>query len=166
QYEDEESGLYYNRFRYYNPESAQYISPDPIGLMGGFNPYSYVHNPTGYIDPFGLAGKDCPEKNVNTKVKPHINKAIKEVLAGNDVTVRSFKDADQILYGAYPKTRKVSGAGEKSPLKTSRQKKEFKLRESERGNTAVYHKDYQFNENKVLTGHEGLPDGHLYERIP
>ncbi|WP_244590745.1 RHS repeat domain-containing protein, partial [Xenorhabdus mauleonii] len=59
QYEDEESGLYYNRFRYYNPETAQYISPDPIGLLGGFNPYGYVHNPTNWIDPLGLAGKDC-----------------------------------------------------------------------------------------------------------
>ncbi|SIP72418.1 Complete genome; segment 11/17 [Xenorhabdus innexi] len=54
QYEDEESGLYYNRFRYYNPDTAQYISPDPIGLAGGFNPYSYVHNPTNFIDPLGL----------------------------------------------------------------------------------------------------------------
>ncbi|MBD2788135.1 RHS domain-containing protein, partial [Xenorhabdus sp. DI] len=59
QYEDEESGLYYNRFRYYNPETAQYISPDPIGLLGGVNPYGYVHNPVGWVDPWGLAGKDC-----------------------------------------------------------------------------------------------------------
>nr|WP_277914671.1 RHS repeat-associated core domain-containing protein [Xenorhabdus bovienii] len=51
QYEDEESGLYYNRFRYYSPETAQYISPDPIGLLGRGNPYGYVHNPTGWIDP-------------------------------------------------------------------------------------------------------------------
>ncbi|WP_323855279.1 RHS repeat-associated core domain-containing protein, partial [Xenorhabdus koppenhoeferi] len=54
QYEDEESGLYYNRFRYYSPETAQYLSADPIGLLGGVNPYGYVHNPTGWIDPFGL----------------------------------------------------------------------------------------------------------------
>jgi RHS repeat-associated protein len=33
QYEDQETGLYYNRFRYYDPEAGQYISPDPIGLM-------------------------------------------------------------------------------------------------------------------------------------
>ncbi|MFS3861204.1 RHS repeat domain-containing protein [Proteus mirabilis] len=56
QYEDEESGLYYNRFRYYDRETGQYLSPDPIGLLGGFNPYGYVHCPTGYIDPFGLCG--------------------------------------------------------------------------------------------------------------
>ncbi|WP_407605483.1 RHS repeat-associated core domain-containing protein, partial [Proteus mirabilis] len=49
------SGLYYNRFRYYDKETGQYLSPDPIGLLGGFNPYGYVHCPTGYIDPFGLA---------------------------------------------------------------------------------------------------------------
>ncbi|MBD2816679.1 type IV secretion protein Rhs [Xenorhabdus sp. Flor] len=60
QYEDQESGLYYNRFRYYNPETAQYISADPIGLLGGVNPYGYVHNPTNRIDPFGLT--PCPTK--------------------------------------------------------------------------------------------------------
>ncbi|WP_369427118.1 RHS repeat-associated core domain-containing protein [Providencia sp. PROV236] len=56
QFEDNETGLYYNRFRYYDKDSGQYISPDPIGLLGGFNPYGYVHNPTKYIDPLGLAG--------------------------------------------------------------------------------------------------------------
>ncbi|HEK2152824.1 TPA: EndoU domain-containing protein, partial [Proteus mirabilis] len=56
QYEDEESGLYYNRFRYYDRETGQYLSPDPIGLLGGLNPYGYVHCPTGWVDPFGLAG--------------------------------------------------------------------------------------------------------------
>ncbi|WP_434525434.1 RHS repeat-associated core domain-containing protein [Photorhabdus asymbiotica] len=54
QYEDEESGLFYNRFRYYNPETAQYLTPDPIGLEGGFNPYGYVHNPLTWVDPLGL----------------------------------------------------------------------------------------------------------------
>ena len=39
QYEDKESGLYYNRFRYYDKDTGQYISPDPIGLLGGFNPF-------------------------------------------------------------------------------------------------------------------------------
>ncbi|WP_407078584.1 RHS repeat-associated core domain-containing protein [Xenorhabdus bovienii] len=53
--------MYYNRFRYYNPDTGQYISPDPIGLLGGVNPYGYVHNPSRFIDPFGLAGADCDE---------------------------------------------------------------------------------------------------------
>lgn len=58
QWADEESGLYYNRFRYYDSESGQYISPDPIGLAGGVNPYGYVSNPLQWIDPLGLAC--CP----------------------------------------------------------------------------------------------------------
>ena len=55
QYEDEEIGLYYNRFRYYDPETGQYTQQDPIGLAGG-NPtlYGYVYNTLGEIDPFGL----------------------------------------------------------------------------------------------------------------
>ena len=55
QYEDEETGLYYNRFRYYDPQSGMYTQRDPIGLAGG-NPtlYAYVHDPNAWIDPFGL----------------------------------------------------------------------------------------------------------------
>ena len=55
QYEDEETGLYYNRFRYYDPNTGGYISQDPIGLEGN-NPtlYGYVHDPNSSIDPLGL----------------------------------------------------------------------------------------------------------------
>ncbi|MEL6631786.1 MAG: RHS repeat-associated core domain-containing protein [Bacteroidota bacterium] len=55
QYEDEETGLYYNRFRYYDPEIGQYISQDPIGLKGGFRIYGYVFDPFRLVDIFGLA---------------------------------------------------------------------------------------------------------------
>ena len=55
QYEDAESGLYYNRFRYYDCETAQYISPDPARLEGGINSYSYVKNPLSHVDPLGLS---------------------------------------------------------------------------------------------------------------
>ena len=54
QYWDEETGLHYNTFRYYDPEIGRFISPDPIGVQGGFNLYAYVPNPTGWIDPWGL----------------------------------------------------------------------------------------------------------------
>ncbi|WP_437735759.1 DUF6531 domain-containing protein [Sorangium sp. So ce1335] len=54
QYEDPETGLYYNRFRYYDPELGRYISPDPIGLEGGLNTYAYVPDPTIASDPLGL----------------------------------------------------------------------------------------------------------------
>ncbi|WP_284452864.1 RHS repeat domain-containing protein [Pseudomonas protegens] len=61
QYYDEESGLHYNRHRYYDPETAQYLSPDPIGLAGRVRPQGYVHNPNSWVDPLGLAG-DCIDK--------------------------------------------------------------------------------------------------------
>ncbi len=51
---DEESGLYYNRHRYYNPGQGRYITQDPIGLRGGWNLYQYPLNPLNYIDPMGL----------------------------------------------------------------------------------------------------------------
>ncbi len=54
QYEDEETGLYYNRFRYYDPEGGRYVSEDPIGLGGGLAQYGYVHNPLAWLDPLGL----------------------------------------------------------------------------------------------------------------
>jgi len=55
QYDDEETGLYYNRFRYYSPIEGMYTQPDPIGLAGN-NPtlYGYVFNPLIEVDPFGL----------------------------------------------------------------------------------------------------------------
>jgi len=55
QYEDEETGLYYNRFRYYNPEEGIYISRDPLTVGGGFNVYAYVRDPNTWMDPFGLS---------------------------------------------------------------------------------------------------------------
>ncbi|WP_371394146.1 RHS repeat domain-containing protein [Tenacibaculum maritimum] len=54
QYEDIETGLYYNRFRYYSPDTGIYISQDPIGLHGGFKPYEYSEDTNILIDPFGL----------------------------------------------------------------------------------------------------------------
>ncbi|SEB04310.1 RHS repeat-associated core domain-containing protein, partial [Lonsdalea quercina] len=55
QLRDSESGLCYNRFRYYDPAGGGYISPDPIGVLGGESNYAYVQNPICWIDPFGLA---------------------------------------------------------------------------------------------------------------
>lgn len=56
QYEDVETGLFYNRFRYFSPDSGIYISQDPIGLAGGITLYTYVQDVNSWIDPFGLNG--------------------------------------------------------------------------------------------------------------
>ncbi len=55
QYEDEETGLYYNWNRYYDPSVGRYITPDPLGVAAGVNFYAYANGtPTGLIDPSGL----------------------------------------------------------------------------------------------------------------
>jgi len=49
------TGLHYNRFRYYDPDTGRYLSADPMGQSGGTNLYQYAEaNPTTFVDPLGL----------------------------------------------------------------------------------------------------------------
>jgi RHS repeat-associated protein len=57
QYFDDETGLHYNTFRYYDPEVGRFITRDPIGLAGGRNLYQYGPYTSGWIDPSGLCSK-------------------------------------------------------------------------------------------------------------
>ncbi len=54
QYFDAETGLHYNRFRYYDPDVGRFVTQDPIGLLGGENIYRYAPNPIKWVDPLGL----------------------------------------------------------------------------------------------------------------
>lgn len=59
QYFDAETGLHYNRHRYYDPKAGRYLRVDPIRFQGGLNLYTYISNkPLSMIDPFGLTGID------------------------------------------------------------------------------------------------------------
>ncbi len=60
QYHDHESGLHYNRFRYYDPQTGRFVHQDPIGLFGGFNSYFSFPNPGIWIDPDGLRRDRLP----------------------------------------------------------------------------------------------------------
>lgn len=88
QYYDEESGLHYNRHRYYDPEVGRFISSDPIRLRGGNNLYVYAPNPLEWIDPLGLNKKLCPCST------------IVQNSAGDDVERRYVNNQDELLGAA------------------------------------------------------------------
>jgi RHS repeat-associated protein len=56
-YFDQETGLHYNRFRYYSPDLGRYLQSDPAGLAGGINAYAYPHKPLTIVDVDGLGAK-------------------------------------------------------------------------------------------------------------
>ena len=74
QYEDEETGLCYNRFRYYDSVGGLYVSADPIGLGAGENVYAFAPNIFGWSDPLGLkCGTDVIQQGGHTIRKSTAN---------------------------------------------------------------------------------------------
>ena len=97
QYEDAETGLYYNRFRYYDPNIGNYISQDPIGLAGN-NPtlYGYVYDVNTEIDIFGLIV--LPEGVQLVKDVPNPRKTI---LLGENMEERVFPMVQKNGYSVF-----------------------------------------------------------------
>jgi RHS repeat-associated protein len=76
---DAETGLFYNRYRYYDPAGGRYITQDPIGLAGGVNLYGYVGGePLFYVDPLGLSPFDWAQKAYDWFDKAKTAKETKE----------------------------------------------------------------------------------------
>ncbi len=72
QYFDEETGLHYNRYRYYSPYVGRFVSKDPIGLLGGNNVYAYAPNPIEWADALGLSSCKLNKKvNIDAIVKKY-----------------------------------------------------------------------------------------------
>ncbi|MCC7542066.1 MAG: hypothetical protein IT379_37955 [Deltaproteobacteria bacterium] len=71
QYEDEETGLYYNNFRYYDSLTGAFISSDPLRLSAGLRAFGYAHNPLAWIDPLGLTSCDADELTELTAAQIH-----------------------------------------------------------------------------------------------
>ncbi|MFL6621567.1 MAG: RHS repeat-associated core domain-containing protein, partial [Sulfurifustis sp.] len=62
--ENDDTGVYYYRARYYDPQLKRFVSEDPIGLDGGSNVYAYVDaDPLRQIDPYGLESSSSDDLN-------------------------------------------------------------------------------------------------------
>jgi RHS repeat-associated protein len=97
QYHDEESGLYYNRFRFYDPLQGRYVTQDPIGLLGGLNSFIYPTNPVEWVDPLGLRKVPSPPKGVDSDdwACAHGDKlACQRIDAENDLRNASIKSRE------------------------------------------------------------------------
>ncbi|MFD7323107.1 putative T7SS-secreted protein [Streptomyces sp. NPDC059875] len=97
QYFDPESGLHYNYFRYYDPESARYLSQDPLGLAPADNPATYVHNPHTWSDPLGLG--PCPPKGEHSNPFQHRADAEKAAFEAAGVPYGTVPDAEWLVMG-------------------------------------------------------------------
>ena len=101
---DAETGLHYNRFRYYDPTTATYTSPDPLGINP--NPAAanaYVHNPHTWVDPLGLA---CPPpNNGDEKWYEEINRKGRE---GEEAVRREHDIGDRSSYLGESGRRRIS----------------------------------------------------------
>ncbi len=137
QYADEETGLFYNRYRYYDPELGRFITPDPIGIQGGLNLYAYAPNPVGWIDPMGWkhyarqddgtllasgwsttsperkGAKDCPE-GLQTQAKSHTEQqwaqGLIDEMKGKTEAQQAALRKDRELTGDWPPCPNCHGA--------------------------------------------------------
>ena len=91
QYFDEETGLHYNFFRYYEPDTGRFINQDPIGLFGGDNLYSFGNQVLDFIDPLGLKIYGH-RKNGTFRKKP--GPKSKKKSAGKGECIQNKKDGD------------------------------------------------------------------------
>jgi RHS repeat-associated protein len=112
QYFDAETGLHYNRFRYYDPTVGRFVSNDPIGLSGGTNLYQYAPNPIKWIDPWGLIGEmlgNASELPVIKSGTKEWDAAVKAIQEGGKTNFRVSceSDAEKLLRQAKTGIKKM-----------------------------------------------------------
>jgi RHS repeat-associated protein len=97
QYFDPETGLHYNYFRHYDPETARYLTLDPLGLAPALNPATYVDNPKTWADPLGLAACEHPAVR-----ETHANMGKGSIVSNHPITAdEALKAAQKFLGDGY-----------------------------------------------------------------
>ncbi len=156
QYDDEETGLHYNLFRYYAPECGRFVSQDPIGLAGGINLYAYAPNPLSWIDPLGLCGEEVSVYRVETDISASQRVFIDEF--GNV----SIPDNIRMLFlnfGSEARANEFRSIGSKQ-IKTFEVNRSFldKLRETSITERELARSKNKSDKNRPLVVDKGTPD--------
>jgi RHS repeat-associated protein len=100
---DKETGLYYYRARYYNPQIGRFLQTDPVGYDAGMNVYRYCsNNPLGLRDPFGRDPTDYNDMN--------------DIWDSNSIYDAWIPDSESAEAAAKRKTQEIIEAVEKDPL--------------------------------------------------
>lgn len=92
QYADEETGLHYTRFRYWDPEVGRWCSPDPLGIAGGARLFAFDGSPTCLVDPLGLDTKSeetVTYFRVQGGIPPKASRKLIDVDADGDVSIKN-----------------------------------------------------------------------------
>ena len=87
QYADRETGLHYNFFRYYEPNSGRFVNQDPIGLEGGVNFYQFGFNVTLWVDTLGLTGTPIPNKILGDSRETKALRILKDKIKGTNAKI-------------------------------------------------------------------------------
>jgi RHS repeat-associated protein len=112
QYLDDETGLHYNRHRYYDPSSGHFVSRDPIGLAGGVNGRAYAPNPVQWVDPLGLKPNQCTQQK-SGRFSSADAAAKAALLRYNGKSIRDSREYGGLIYktpnGRYDFTKASKG---------------------------------------------------------
>ncbi|WP_243901653.1 RHS repeat-associated core domain-containing protein [Acinetobacter bereziniae] len=150
QYFDEETGLHYNRYRYYSPYVGRFVSKDPIGLLGGSNIYQYAPNPIEWIDPYGLqATKNTCKVSFGHKITRYVSKA--EALA-----IKANNGLVPIIGSNGKPSAKAIWVNDGSDFNPGKEKTRVVITVTEKGR-AILNKNVVNDE--MLSGESTHPDG-------
>ena len=145
QYYDYETGLTYNRFRYYDPELGRYISQDPIGLASGvFSIYGYVENTFTEVDHYGLSSykviKAKNRRDALIQARDHA-KVPRQSRGGIAIPIDELLETSRGREFSERKSRGVKSLGAKNSHNTSNYWMEHPDGHSDAGNPGIpeYH---------------------------
>ena len=145
QYADDETGLHYNVFRYYDPGTGRYLSQDPLGLAPAPNPVTYVPNPLRDTDPLGLGG--CMSKQSGT-----VDDTLPPARPGGGGNAGHVQTANPPAQTTPTPNQPAFPPGDRAPTVPLDQWQKTKLPEG----TNVYHVTSHENVEKILGPGKGI----------